>query len=128
MHDKVEMSTMMLRALTKTLKTSPKRKHGQAPQGQANQAEGADGGDENVDAEKLARALILAVNWNRVDIANEILKALSADRMFTYAHQIGMRRHSRATPLFISSCDRGGPLAAAISPLFCLCSRNVLMR
>lgn len=69
MHEEAEMSTMLLKAMMKTL-PPPRR-------GDAELASGT---------ESRARALMLAVTWDRVDMANELLLAMSTERKFTLAH------------------------------------------
>ena len=75
----VEMSTMLLRALVKVL-LAPDTELKSKGHSRADEAQEAD-----KDEEKKARALILAVNWDRVDIAKDLLRDMSAKSVFTCA-------------------------------------------
>ena len=91
MDDNVEMSTMLLRALVKVLLAPP------PPDARDDSSGGSPGAlerhasSEVVLAEKKTRALVLAVNWDRVDIARDLLTQMSTQRLFTYGHQLALQ-------------------------------------
>lgn len=87
LQDDEEMSTMLLKALNKTLKpTTNSLLRGSL----AVRREMSRNSEAVALAEVRARALTLAVKWNRVDMGQALLHAMSTEMQFTYGHHVAL--------------------------------------
>ena len=104
--DEVEMSTMLLMAIVKNIRATKGKGHAAtaaaAATSAASTASAASASDtsntnraeQQLSSEQLARSMLLAVNWDRLDVAKDLvsmMSVISAEQQFTYGHNVALQ-------------------------------------